>query len=200
MKKALLSIFSAFVLIALLVPSASAVVTYEGTTATGILGLDILGTTYNVTFINNGTTYDEFVSTYGQTFNTQGDARDAIAAINAELNAELTVPNSVGDSFGFDNEYYIPYYAATDDVRAARSFIDINGTYALMPDDMWNLFDSDVNSIANPAGRWNGDWDVDRDTDPNIPWAHFTPVPVPAAVWLLGSGLLGIVGLRKKIQ
>jgi hypothetical protein len=27
---------------------------------------------------------------------------------------------------------------------------------------------------------------------------HYTPVPVPAAVWLLGSGLLGLLGFRRK--
>ncbi len=27
-----------------------------------------------------------------------------------------------------------------------------------------------------------------------------TPVPIPAAVWLLGSGLIGLVGLRKRFK
>ena len=27
----------------------------------------------------------------------------------------------------------------------------------------------------------------------------FTPVPLPGALWLLGSGLLGLVGLRRKL-
>jgi len=27
-----------------------------------------------------------------------------------------------------------------------------------------------------------------------------SPVPIPAAVWLLGSGLLGLIGIRKKIK
>jgi hypothetical protein len=29
---------------------------------------------------------------------------------------------------------------------------------------------------------------------------HGTPVPVPAAVWLFSSGLVGLVGLRRKLK
>jgi hypothetical protein len=29
---------------------------------------------------------------------------------------------------------------------------------------------------------------------------NFNPVPVPAAVWLLGSGLAGLAGLRRRAQ
>jgi len=29
-------------------------------------------------------------------------------------------------------------------------------------------------------------------------WADFTPVPVPAAVWLFGSGLVGLVGMARR--
>ncbi len=27
-----------------------------------------------------------------------------------------------------------------------------------------------------------------------------SPVPIPAAVWLLGSGLIGLAGVRRKIR
>jgi len=33
----------------------------------------------------------------------------------------------------------------------------------------------------------------------NIPFAS-APVPIPGAVWLLGSGLLGLVGMRRRIK
>jgi hypothetical protein len=39
-----------------------------------------------------------------------------------------------------------------------------------------------------------------EDFDFRIDQIEVTPVPVPAAVWLLGSGLFGLVGLRKKIN
>jgi hypothetical protein len=29
-------------------------------------------------------------------------------------------------------------------------------------------------------------------------WVRATPTPIPAAAWLFGSGLLGMIGLRRK--
>lgn len=29
---------------------------------------------------------------------------------------------------------------------------------------------------------------------------NYTPTPIPAAVWLLGSGLMGLIGVRRRIQ
>ena len=34
----------------------------------------------------------------------------------------------------------------------------------------------------------------------DLVFCHPEPVPVPAAVWLLGSGLVGLIGLRRKFR
>ena len=31
-------------------------------------------------------------------------------------------------------------------------------------------------------------------------WSEAAPVPIPGAVWLLGSGILGMIGIRRKIK
>jgi len=72
--------------------------------------------------------------------------------------------------------------------------------------------------VLNPVA--DGDWDVKLkyyepiadgfyvDLDPhNIYYTWYeqaagtdvTPVPIPAAVWLLGSGLLGLIGIRRNV-
>jgi hypothetical protein len=30
--------------------------------------------------------------------------------------------------------------------------------------------------------------------------SQLAPVPIPAAVWLLGSGLVGLIGIRRRIR
>jgi hypothetical protein len=44
-----------------------------------------------------------------------------------------------------------------------------------------------------------GQPDADSYREPK-PYADFTVVPIPAAVWLLGSGLIGLWGLRRRLK
>lgn len=76
-----------------------------------------------------------------------------------------------------------------------------------------NSFIFDENALLNPpeAPDWtNGYWTVGMSTayyqdwiTSYVPTAMFggSPVPIPSAVWLLGSGLLGLIGIarRKKV-
>ena len=64
----------------------------------------------------------------------------------------------------------------------------LNGTFLAM------IFDKPVSSLYIPRVN-GGDGEVGID---NIEFGN--QVPIPAAVWLLGSGLLGMIGLRRKFQ
>lgn len=48
-------------------------------------------------------------------------------------------------------------------------------------------------------GGWQGPEGAGGTLDLTVTYTH-TPVPIPGAVWLLGSGLVGIAGLRRKFQ
>ena len=48
----------------------------------------------------------------------------------------------------------------------------------------------------NPAGLGGGG--MDTDYDDMLVRAEFSAVPVPAAVWLFGSGLLGLIGIARR--
>ncbi len=73
---------------------------------------------------------------------------------------------------------------------------------------MLKLFDSSA-SITSYAGSLNlsfyagpfndaGGFDSSQVLSGNVPNSP-SPVPIPAAVWLLGSGLIGLVGMRRRI-
>ena len=56
-------------------------------------------------------------------------------------------------------------------------------------DDILNgLWYINIHTAANPGGEIRGQ--VLRGT--------FNPIPIPAAVWLFGSGLLGLIGIAKR--
>jgi hypothetical protein len=165
----------------------AATVTLDGTTATGINNLFIPGLStatpglYNVTF--SQTSAD---SLYGDPFvfdfTTNVDAGEAMEQTNDALNLSIaeTVGASALDSFG---TYYLGY--AFDETFPTRV--------------------STINSLYNPSENWitiGGAEGIDRDaplfyasyelvTTPN-------PVPVPAAVWLFGTALVGFIGLSRR--
>lgn len=48
---------------------------------------------------------------------------------------------------------------------------------------------------------FTGDYlNLNEDTKFDVNLVRAAPVPIPAAVWLLGSGLLGLVGLRRRMK
>lgn len=73
-----------------------------------------------------------------------------------------------------------------------------------------NSFIFDENDLLNPPGvpDWSdGYWTVGTSTayykdwiTSHVPTAMFgvSPVPIPASVWLFGSGLLGLIGMAKR--
>ena len=125
----------------------------------------------------------------------------------------FTVSSSYGGAFLDDIVY--------NDGVDTHTHADETGSWNLASTDdpyaQWGAMSSDWTTL--------GDWDANRagfnaelladgqleginaigwfSGDPNayfldVPFAE--PVPVPAAVWLLGSGLLGLIGIRRKIS
>ncbi len=118
-------------------------------------------------------------------FNTQAGAQAAAAAIlesvfvdiadGAPANFDTTdidqIIGCVTDSCNFAIPYSPDY---------SNLVIVFNGT--LEVDDRFNGAPAPVNGYGGP-------------------WVRFTPVssvPVPAAVWLFGSGLLGLIGIARR--
>lgn len=155
-----------------------------GTNATGILGLDVGGTLYDVTFNLQSVAvevYGIFPGTFFP-FTNQTDAGDARTAVADELDtAGATTIGVVGGGATSDvfNIGYDSFILGTGDgiqsVNVARAINETGST--------WDF--ADFNQFT-----YNFD---------ERAWAEFTTVvPVPAAVWLFGSGLLGLIGMARR--
>jgi hypothetical protein len=109
----------------------------------------------------------------------------AIIQLNNALNLADTVPVGAG-SIGSD-QYFIPAIEFNLPIPP----IDIWGAFGAENFDelLWEACETDCLSGVT-ALRPD---DVDT-------FAKFSLVPVPAAVWLLGGGLIGLLGLRRRFQ
>lgn len=148
--------------------------------AEAILNLDVNGTTYTVNF--EPTTANDIYGTAPRTYDFGTDsaaqaANDAIiAALNAHLTSEITLVGGLLSSNNSD-QYHIGY-ADNGDV------------------------DTVVGKFNDPtASNWGSLGTSPVAADAALIYADFIPgatVPVPAAVWLFGSGLLGLVGMARR--
>jgi hypothetical protein len=63
------------------------------------------------------------------------------------------------------------------------------------PTVMQNWFDNEADDVAHTSGSLSMDY---RSSSVGIHMYRAAPVPIPGAIWLLGTGLVGLVQIRRK--
>ena len=150
-------------------------------TATGISNLTIGSEVYNVDFI-----WGYYNYTFGDgepaQFTNPIAAAAARNAINNALNGWDPFPTNI-----FAHNWEYTSYS--------------NFAYYLMPYGT-PAGTAPYQTIRSYYSYSNGSsWGYLYNTNTNVgPWAYFTIVPIPGAVWLLGSGLIGIVVIRRRMR
>ncbi|MEM7468968.1 MAG: VPLPA-CTERM sorting domain-containing protein, partial [Pseudomonadota bacterium] len=66
------------------------------------------------------------------------------------------------------------------------------GTFDINPDGTFSLFVDLDDGFAAAGIPFAWTWDITGTVD------NLAPIPVPAAVWLFGSALVGLFGLRRR--
>lgn len=159
--------------------NAAPVVLLDGLTATGIQNLQIGSTLYNVSFVE--TTPEDLYGTFPNT-NFPFDLRESGSANYAVRDAlNGSIATSVGpDSSSSDINYMFAFFAE-EPPRGGVTYLERLGFYDFGTAD------------------WDTSLTTSGDTNMGI-YADFQVVPIPAAVWLLGGGLIGLLGIRRRFK
>jgi len=154
----------------------AATVQLSGSVATGITGLAVGGTTYDVDFIGTHT-HTEWASMLDVT--SLSAANDVILAIATAF-----------DNAGVTSIRYDTLGGGTYDYANATLWYGTTSTQligvSITPTGGWNSFVGGSNAPLNNSYPFAVDLTVT------------SVVPVPAAVWLFGSGMLGLIGVARR--
>jgi hypothetical protein len=170
---------------------AAPVLLSDNNVAIGILNLEVGGTLYNVDF-----EFDQWPDIYGSptpVFDFTGDlAQEANEKVNAVLNGANTTGEKVKQvgppQEGASNEGFPLYAIGVSYGDVNTPYVDWIGAAFIDNLDLWA--DDFLGIPLNGAQTADSTW----------MWANFSEVPVPAAVWLFGSGLLGLIGVARRKQ
>ena len=179
--KLTLAIVGVLLLIGFSSAQAATVLTDSSGTAYAIRDLNVPGQAlpYNVDFLvgTYGDVYDNPPTFDFDNLSVQG----AIAAVNDILTDEEV--SSVGEEDAADD--YGIYGIGT---KFENNFVEWRGGLYSRVKDEW------IDDIQNnPIGGF-------VDAEQTWIWADFTPVPIPATAWLLGAGLIGLLGIRRRYK
>ena len=142
---------------------------------------------YNIDTISQGVTTatdGDVLWSLGMVPSSDGDSPYGYWYSTALIGVPAPGDNAVGESYAGLNFMNLDgaAFAAIDDPH--ENIVDI-------PVEIW--FNSEISTTTHDITDSEHFHFSDRDP------AVFHPVPVPGAVWLLGSALLGLLGFRKKV-
>ena len=107
------------------------------------------------------------------------------------------------DLYDFDNGSWKAVLTAFSDINWTTENI-VGATTPISTQGDGSVVNLSVNNpssvIYSASLTWIGEGTPSIDDETGIDNISFTTVPVPGALWLLGSGLIGIVGIRKKVR
>lgn len=142
----------------------------------------------------NGTAYESDMLT---AFNNAG-----ILAITTGYGGDFVYNISYDDVE--DNEFHMHIEEGSWNLASTSN---PNARWGTWGDSEWDFNMGGITSELLADGQyeginaimWFGTPPSYADDQLNIPFAS-APVPIPGAVWLLGSGLLGLVGMRRRMN
>lgn len=159
--------------------------------------LDALGYTDMTTDAQLSVDQDGFVtftyigaeSGFTNSFNTSsGSMSEANEAFNFSGYSSLTINVSAGDTLDFS--------FTSSDVNALSPVNNLAGTNL----EGLGIFTAGSSLQQVVLGYDDQNFNDDDNHDDMLIRVDFSPVPVPAAVWLFGSGLIGLFGLARRKQ
>ncbi|MBG0789718.1 MAG: hypothetical protein H0S80_04380 [Desulfovibrionaceae bacterium] len=132
-----------------------------------------------------GWTYSESVD-----FSSGGGLKDYEGVLDAALLSGSTFTGGGNPKDGIAN--------GTDWVEFA--FTVINPGNISLDAEMFAPFLGRFQAVEIPEGFIPEDWPINADGSYAEGSTIATPTPIPGAAWLLGSGLVGLVGLRRRFS
>ncbi len=162
-------------------------------TVTGISNLLINGTRYDATIHTSGSFNDIWDSNGDGIFGNDASILNRAPTFWGDSDLAKQATQAVMDALGLVDDWSgAPKY--TDEIATPYTFWVRSSTTAAMWQD--GTSDTDVDMIWNAGLYLNTDYA----TPGVVAWVSYAPsaVPLPAAVWLFGSGILGLIGFSKR--
>jgi hypothetical protein len=135
----------------------------------------------------------------GWYFNFSGDPTTLDFSYDSAADVEAASIDKGSDAYKADGDGFF-------DIR----FVFDNGDFGEGEESVYLITGTGITAdsfdLFSAPGGGNGSWNTAAHVggigpcDQYSGWIGGSSVPIPGAVWLLGSGLIGLVGFRKKLK